>query len=182
MIIKGGMLGVAFPEHYCNNNVSWNSNKFLSTCIMPEAYLIPAWNWALPVDWGYVFLQQCMKLCWCVMEDKVVVCWNNPAVTNYCPGKPYQQQVLWEISVMHKMELTKLFLLLLWWSLSCKNVMISGGRKFQDPPSSVWNPARLIVVTVANIIVEIEYGYYCFVTGIKQQSCPRLHQKQSERI
>ena len=29
---------------------------------------------------------------------------------------------------------------------------------------------------------EIEYGYYCFVTGSKQQSCPRLHQKQSERI
>ena len=22
--------------------------------------------------------------------------------------------------------------------------------------------------------LEIEYGYYCFVTGIKQQSCPRL--------
>ena len=30
--------------------------------------------------------------------------------------------------------------------------------------------------------LEIEYGYYCFVTGIKQQSCPRLRQKQSERI
>ena len=31
---------------------------------------------------------------------------------------------------------------------------------------------------------EIEYGYYCFVTGtcIKKQSCLRLHQKQSERI
>ena len=30
--------------------------------------------------------------------------------------------------------------------------------------------------------LEIEYGYYCFVTGIKQQSCSRLRQKQSERI
>ena len=30
--------------------------------------------------------------------------------------------------------------------------------------------------------LEIEYGYYCFVTGIKQQSCSRLCQKQSERI
>ena len=28
--------------------------------------------------------------------------------------------------------------------------------------------------------LEIEYSYYCFVTGIKQQSCPRLRQKQSE--
>ena len=28
--------------------------------------------------------------------------------------------------------------------------------------------------------LEIEYGYYCFVTGIKQQSCPRLCQKQSK--
>ena len=30
--------------------------------------------------------------------------------------------------------------------------------------------------------LEIEYGYYCFVTDIKQQSCLRLRQKQSERI
>ena len=30
--------------------------------------------------------------------------------------------------------------------------------------------------------LEIEYGYYCFVTGIKQKSCLRLHQKQSERV
>ena len=30
--------------------------------------------------------------------------------------------------------------------------------------------------------LEIKYGCYCFVTGIKQQSCTRLCQKQSERI
>ena len=30
--------------------------------------------------------------------------------------------------------------------------------------------------------LEIEYSYYCFVTGMKQQSCPRLHQKQSEDL
>ena len=28
--------------------------------------------------------------------------------------------------------------------------------------------------------LEIEYGSYCFVTGVKQQSCPRLRQKQSK--
>ena len=28
--------------------------------------------------------------------------------------------------------------------------------------------------------LEIEYGYYRFVTGIKQQSCPKLRQKQSK--
>ena len=39
-----------------------------------------------------------------------------------------------------------------------------GGWNFPPPP-----PRNL----------EIEFGYYCFVTGIKQQSCPRL---QSERI
>ena len=30
--------------------------------------------------------------------------------------------------------------------------------------------------------LEIEYGYLCFVTAIKQQSCPRLRQNRSERI
>ena len=30
--------------------------------------------------------------------------------------------------------------------------------------------------------LEIEYAYYCFVTCIKQQSCLRLCQKQSEMI
>ena len=29
--------------------------------------------------------------------------------------------------------------------------------------------------------LEIEYGYYCFVTGIKQQSCPRLRQEHAPR-
>ena len=30
--------------------------------------------------------------------------------------------------------------------------------------------------------LEIECGYYCYVTSIKQQSCPKFCQKQSERI
>ena len=54
-------------------------------------------------------------------------------------------------------------------SLWLKVVRVSyrvGGLEFPSPPRNH----------------EIEYGYYCFVTGIKQQSCPRLRQKQSERI
>ena len=41
------------------------------------------------------------------------------------------------------------------------------------PPKPQFSPSRNL---------EINYGYYCFVTCIKQQSCPRLRQKQSERI
>ena len=42
-----------------------------------------------------------------------------------------------------------------------------GGLEFLPPPPE---------------ILEIEYGFFCFFTGIKQQSCPRFRQKQSERI
>ena len=47
-----------------------------------------------------------------------------------------------------------------------------GGMEFPNPPPPP-SPTE---------ILKIEYGYYCFVTGIKQQSCLRLCQKQSERI
>ena len=43
---------------------------------------------------------------------------------------------------------------------------IEGGAGIPPPPRNL----------------EIKYGCYCFVTGIKQQSCTRLCQKQSERI
>ena len=118
------------------------------------------------------------------MEDKVVVCWNNPAVTNYCLGKAIPATSFVrdicdaQDATDQAIPTTTVVKLIM---QECHDFW---GKKIPGPPppSSVWNPARLIVVTVANIIVEIEYGYYCFVMGIKQQSCPRVHQKQSERI
>ena len=47
-----------------------------------------------------------------------------------------------------------------------------GGGGLEFPPATIFSHRNL----------EIEYGYYSFVTGVKQQSCPRLRQKQSERV